>query len=464
MKARTILALTLAAAAVAVGACSSPKGTGGPPTGSGSATNVPPCPDAAALSNASGPVTVTFWYNETAASEQTLLGLVKSYNASQHKVKVVPQNQTTQSPNGVIAKYQGAIASKQLPDLVEFYDQEITPAVDTNTLLPAQSCLKQAGLDQLLPAVRSHYTLHGVYWPGYVGVSAPLMYFNAAAFTKAGLDPKNPPRTLDDVYAAAKKLKASGVPTPVSILSGTGAYASIMSWLAGADQTIVNHDDGRDGNPDASTYDNPATRKVYELLAKMKAEKLLAGYSNPDQLYALAKQTSAITFGDSEQVSGINAFLSQGAPPGLTFAYAPLPTVNPTGHASVQGPGFFVVKQAKPDVQAAAWDFLSYLRQKPQALQWLKGASYLPFEKPVADDPGVKAFFTGSDPVGQGVAPAWTELTNVDPAHTGPLPLIDVTKQIDGSIQALLFSGASPNAAIKQASSGITAVINTYYR
>jgi sn-glycerol 3-phosphate transport system substrate-binding protein len=244
MLARTIVAAALGIAVVLTG-CGSPEGTGDSPVSG----EVPDCPSDA-LEKATGPVNVTFWYNETAAAEQTLLGLVREYNQSQSKVQVVAQNQTTQTPGrgGILQKYQGAISSDQLPDLVEFADQEMVPAIDTGTLLPAQACLGEAGLQDIQAAVRNRYTVHDVYWPGHVGISGPVMYFNAAALEAAKLDPAKPPQTLDQLYATAKKLKAAGVKSPIAF---SAVSDHVLAMLAGAGEAVVNENDGRCRRPDS---------------------------------------------------------------------------------------------------------------------------------------------------------------------------------------------------------------------
>ena len=61
-----------------------------------------------------------------------------------------------------------------------------------------------------LPRVISYFTVDGTQYAMPFNTSGPVLYYNKKAFTAAGLDPERPPATLDEVRAAAEKLKATG--------------------------------------------------------------------------------------------------------------------------------------------------------------------------------------------------------------------------------------------------------------
>jgi len=91
-----------------------------------------------------------------------------------------------------------------------------------------------------------YYTVKGVLWAMPFNVSAPVFYYNTKAFTKAGLDPSSPPKTLDQVKADAEKLKSSGAVTQAGFgLKNDPWY--LQQWLAKTNFTFVSNGNGRNG-------------------------------------------------------------------------------------------------------------------------------------------------------------------------------------------------------------------------
>ena len=112
----------------------------------------------------------------------------------------------------LLQKFQAGLASKQLPAIALVEDQNLRVMVDTGAVLPAEACQRADKSDfPVLPAVRNYYTIDDVFWPGYVDVSEPVLYYNVNHFKKAGLDSTKPPLTLDELEKTARTLKAKGV-------------------------------------------------------------------------------------------------------------------------------------------------------------------------------------------------------------------------------------------------------------
>ena len=139
-------------------------------------------------------------------------------------------------------KYLAGLSSGQLPDAVQLEDQRTQAAIDTGSFLPVQSCMNAAkySTSDYLPRPLAYWKVNGVQWALPFAVSAPILYYNENAFTKAGLNPANPPPTLPADGRDAKALKASG--------SGMGLVLDpwhLETWLATANQLFVNNKNGR---------------------------------------------------------------------------------------------------------------------------------------------------------------------------------------------------------------------------
>ena len=68
-------------------------------------------------------------------------------------------------------------------------------------MLPAQACVEadKYDLSDYLERVVDYYTVEDTLWPMPFNVSNPVLYYNKSAFRAAGLDPEQPPSTLDEV-------------------------------------------------------------------------------------------------------------------------------------------------------------------------------------------------------------------------------------------------------------------------
>ena len=256
------LAITLALLAAA---CGGGGGGGGNSGGGGevSQKSLPDCP-VDALDKADGKVKVVIWHGWGATIKETLDKLVKEYNASQDKVEVEAQNQG-KSYNEVLKKYTAAIPSKQLPSIIQLEDTSLKLMIDSGTVLPAEACMKADGfsLDEFQAAVRSYYTSNGVFWPGFVAVSEPVLYYNKVHFQKAGLDINKPPATLAELRTAAEKLKKAGVSKkPLSLILNSWFTES---WLNGIGIDTVSKDNGRSGTADKATFNTPEAVKLFDV-------------------------------------------------------------------------------------------------------------------------------------------------------------------------------------------------------
>ena len=119
------------------------------------------------------------------------------------KVNLVNQIDYAQT----FTKYKAGLATGDLPDIVQLQETEQQQMIDTQTVLPAGVCAKadKFSFSDFLPRVISYFTVEGKQYAMPFNTSGPVLYYNKKAFTAAGLDPDSPPKTLDEVRAAARE-------------------------------------------------------------------------------------------------------------------------------------------------------------------------------------------------------------------------------------------------------------------
>ena len=472
----------LGAAALVAGACGPPPTSGGGNEAVVKPTELPTCP-LSALDKHPGKVTVVVWYGALGGElGTTMQALVKKFNDSQDKVVIDARNQG-KDYDEVLSKYQSAAASSpgSLPGLIYLEDGQLRSMVDGGNVLPAQSCMKADHYDlgKIVPAVRAYYTVNDVYWPAYANVSTPVLYYNKAHFKKAGLDPNNPPQTLAEIEAAAKKLKAAGVSSHPLALNLDRWFFEV--WVNGAGGNLVNNDNGRSKPATASVFDDKQAKQLFTTLDRMKAEGLLEAFSNTpgqiNQYLALAQQQSSMTVGTSAAANTIKAFLKGTISDtggvdtsGInldTAAIVPAagayPGLEEPGQVRVSGGAFYVLNKDKPEVQAAAWEFAKFMLQPENAAYWNLHGGYLPMVKAAAQLPEVQKYWD-TDLAGQMSKVAYEQLSAVDVFNPGPLigPYTAWSNGVQQMWDSNMLGNTAADAALASGEKATTQVLKQY--
>src|SRR3954464_9341392 len=130
------IGLVSALVVTACGGGGSDDSSGG---GSGGGGSLPTCP-LSALDKATKPVNITFWHAMTRANEETLKQLTDRFNSSQQDVRVKLVNQIGYKEN--LEKYRAGLGGNDLPDVIQVEDTATQQMIDTQSVLPAQSCIK----------------------------------------------------------------------------------------------------------------------------------------------------------------------------------------------------------------------------------------------------------------------------------------------------------------------------------
>ncbi len=482
MRRRTRTAIALALALSLVAACGGPGKQAGSDSGSKvTAGSMPACP-LDSLKNGTGKVQVSLWYGGLQGKTlDTMKAQIDAFNKSQDKVVVTGQDQG-QSYDEVQQKYKGAIRSKQLPSIVYLENTSLQAMIDSGTAVPAAACMKADKFDesQIVDTVRSYYSVNNVLWPGYFNISEPVLYYNKAAFKKAGLDPDKPPGNLQELRDASVKLKAAGYEAPLAL---SLKRWFIESWLEGSGVNVVNNGDGHKGLADKADIDNPKTKEILDWIKKMNADGLLLPVSNTSgniNQYTALTGKSAMTIETSAAATTIAAFLKGdingndiGAgdikvdPTQVAAGDAPYPGLTEPGKVSVGGGAFFLVDpkaNAKdPATLAGAYEFLKFQLQKEQVVAWHLGSGYLPVVKGVSDDPRIQTFWN-NDVAGQMLKTAAGQLASIDPKRNGPLigPYNDYGTALQKMLEGISFKDADPAKSMKDAETQINKALEQY--
>jgi sn-glycerol 3-phosphate transport system substrate-binding protein len=297
-------------------------------------------------------------------------------------------------------------------------------------------------------------------------VSGPVLYYNKKAFTVAGLDPNKPPATLDEVRAAAEKLKSSGAVTK----AGLGLKVEpgfVQHWTAMAGGLFVNNSNGRKSRATKSAFNTKTGAEVFTWLSGMVKDGLAvtnpsSGNSSFDDLLGIGTGAQAMAMDTSASLGTVKAVLGSGAYPNVEIGVSPMPGPSGNGGVLVSGGALFMVNKSAPEKQAAAWQYLKYLDDTEQQAIWAAGTGYVPIRKSAAASKTMTDFWAANPlfKVAYDQLLAGANNSAGAGAVMGPAPAVnDVVRDAENS---MFLQGVDPKTALKDAATKSDAAIKDY--
>jgi sn-glycerol 3-phosphate transport system substrate-binding protein len=412
------------------------------------------------------PVEITYWHGAfQRANEEAILRLTEQFNSSQNDVRVTVVNQTTY--DDTLNKFRAGLSSGDLPDLVNIEDTGLQQMIDTQAVLPAQACVKADKYDMSdhLERVVEYYTVKKMLWPMPFNVSNPVLLYNKKAFQAAGLDPNQPPATLDEVKTAAQKLKDAGAVAQAGFGLKLDAW-HLEQWSAIAGKTYVNNSNGRKSRASATTFDNKTGREIFTFLDDMVKEGLARTNPNEgpqqyDNLLGVGNGNFGMSIDTSATLGTIVQLLSSGEYPNVELGVAPMPGPKGKGGVLVGGGANYISRKSSPEKQAAAYQFAKFLNEPESQAEWTVATGYIPIRKSAAELPAVQqrwaevpGFKVAYDQLVGGVANAATAGPVIGDYQGVRDVVLDAEQQ--------MFGGMAPSAALKLAKQEANAKIEEY--
>jgi sn-glycerol 3-phosphate transport system substrate-binding protein len=171
---------------------------------------------------------ISWWHAMTGANAEVVDKIAKEFNASQSDYELLPVFKGTypETLNAGIAAFRAG----QAPDIIQVFD------VGTGVMMAAEGAIKpvadvltSAGMtfdkSQYLPGIVGYYSKpDGTMLSFPYNSSSPILYYNKDIFQKAGLDVNNPPKTWNEVWEDAKKIKTSGA-------AACGYTSTWLTWI-----------------------------------------------------------------------------------------------------------------------------------------------------------------------------------------------------------------------------------------
>jgi sn-glycerol 3-phosphate transport system substrate-binding protein len=417
------------------------------------------------LKAATKPVDVTFWHALTRANEEVLQRLTDQFNSSQSDVKVTLVNQIGYKEN--LEKYRAGLGGTDLPDVIQVEDTATQQMIDTQSILPAQSCIKADNYDtkDYVQRVLDRYTVNDVLWPMPFNVSNPVFFYDKNAFRAAGLDPEKPPTTLAEIKADAVKIK--DLP---DYEAGFGMKLDpwyLEQWSAKADELYVNQENGRKARATETVFDDKTGLEIFSWMqdmVKSGAAKTNSadGPSSYDNLLGIRSKAVGMTIDSSATLGTISQVFASGESGGVELGVAPMPGPPGGGGVLVGGGALYIVKKSAPEKQAAVWEYLKFLDDPQTQADFAAGTGYVPIRKSSVDLPAIQQQWA-KEP---GYKVAYDQLISGADDIATQGPVIGAYQAVRDAVlageQEMFTQGKSPAAALKSAAQQSDAAMQEY--
>lgn len=442
------------ASAADAGTTTAPAGTGATTGATGSAgastTTAPTfdpkvCPTKA-LDTAKAPVNITFWHGMTEANEKALAALTDKYNASQTKVKVTLQYQGTYDQT--LTKYIAAVRGGELPTLVQMEETAIQVMVDSKSTVPVAACIASDAYDtaDYSKALLGQYSVGNALVTMPFQVSNPVLFYNKAAFRRAGLDPDKPPTTLAEVLDASRKIVAAKATPKAFSLQGQAWYPE--QWTSMAGEALVDNSNGRTARATKALLDGRGMTESFQWIETMQKEGLVKYVGRDekltDALLAVAVEDVAMTISTSAALGSIYQQLPLF--PKIEIGVAPLPGPTGSGGVTVGGGSLWIGNKGTDEQKAAAWDYVKFLDSVDSQVAWHVATGYIPTRTSAATRSEVQQLWASKP----GFKVAYDQLAKAatPPGGGGPVigDYVGVRNAIEAAIETIVNGGAAANA------------------
>ena len=346
-------------------------------------------------------------------------------------------------------KVSAAMAANQGPDVVQLFYGWLNDFTAAKILqpLPADT-FPAAKVDaDFFPMVQT-MKRNGAYMALPTAVRSLAVFYNTRLMEEAGLDPKNPPKTLDEMLAAAQKMtKKDSAGNIIQVGIGADMGAQDQHWWR---EVLVRQFGGTPYSPDNKTvtYTSEAGIKAWTFYTDLFTKGVSARNFMDEPQAAFRAGKVGLMVDGNFRIGALERTR------GLSWIVTPMPTNNGIkanyGSYWVNG----ITAQAQGEKLKAAAKFLAFVTTNDAMQLWLKVTGELPARVAAANtDENLKDPVYGPFVMGLKEAVA-TEF--VDESGQRQL-MMDAQNRV-------LLEKQDPAASLKQAAEAEQKILDAFYK
>ncbi|MBA4535732.1 ABC transporter substrate-binding protein [Bacillus aquiflavi] len=400
---------------------------------------------------------VVFWHAMSGVGQEAVDEIVNDFNQSQEKYVVKAEFQGTYEE--LLTKFRSVGGTKDAPAITQVFEVGTKYMIESGFIEPMQSFIDKDNYDlsQLEKNIINYYNVDGDLYSMPFNSSTPVLIYNKDAFKEAGLDPENPPKTFNEVKAAAEKLtKKSGGSTErygFSMLTYGWFFEQLVATQGGL---YVNEENGRKATATKAVFNGKEGLRVFEFLNDMNKAGTFGNFgANWDDIRAAFQSQKVAMYMDSS--AGIGAIIND-APFEVGVAFIPYADEAERQGVIIGGASLWMSNGIDEDKQKAAWEFMKYLTTPEVQAKWHINTGYFAINPAAYDEPVVQERYKQYPQLKVTVE----QLQSTTPSVATQGALISVfpesRQQVVTALENL-YQGMDPQEALDQAAEGTNRAI-----
>lgn len=337
---------------------------------------------AGAPASAQQPIEINMWMGLTGVNGELLNKYAEEFNKTQSQYKAIVsfKGQYPEQRAAAVAAYRAG----NPPHIMQMFDAGSGDMMGAKgVIVPVSDVFKRANLkfdpaDFIAPA-RGYYGLpDGRLLSMPFNVSTTVLFYNKDAFTKAGLNPEQPPKTWPELIDAARKIRQANA-AACGFTTTWLAWVMLEQFSSRHNLAIGSEQNGRTSLNAALDFNSPLHVRMVQTLVDMQKDKSFdyGGRSNDAAAKFISGECAMLT-----QSSGGLGAIAQGAKFQFGVGQLPYwPDAKGAPYATTIGGAslwvFNAPKRSPAEFKGVAL-FLDYLRSTPVMVDWAKRTGFLP--------------------------------------------------------------------------------------
>jgi multiple sugar transport system substrate-binding protein len=389
-------------------------------------------------------------------SAKTVLdGFISSFEALHPNITITVQVTAATTGAATLAVVQKDEAAGTPPDVVQSGMDMISYLADGG--LGAQNLATIAGASSLAAewggtnpypaAIQQLGQVNGQQYAIPWVLSTPILFYNAALFAKAGLDPSKPPTTWAEVEADAlaikKKTGADGLNN-----CAAGASSAGVDWCT---QAVIKSNGGEVVGSDGKTLEwtNPATVAAVSELGTLGKSGAMVNLTSAQALQEFTTGKLGMVINSS---AAQTALLDGGK---IDLKDAALPGFGSTSVPVNSGSGLSILSKTSAN-QQASWEWIQYLTSADAYKTITTKIGYAPLRTSLASQLGTG---TAASVLTQ---PNIAQLNRLVAWQDYPGPNFgSIEKLLETAVTSVAFDNAPAASALSSAQSQATALLTS---
>ncbi len=337
---------------------------------------------------------IQFWHAMANELGRQVEKLAADFNASQSEYRIVPvyKGQYAETMTGALF----AIRANAQPAIVQVNEiATATMMAAKGATYPVYQLMREQGETfdpkAYLPAVSAYYAdASGNLLSFPFNASTPILYYNKDQFRVAKLDPDAPPRTWPEVEAAAKKLRAAGV--PCGFTSAWPSWIHIENVAAVHDLPVATRQNGFGGLDAELAINSDVVVKHLAALAEWQKTKIFDYGGRTDRADAKFHGSQCGMYVTS---SATRPDILANAKFEVGYGLMPYwPNVAGAPHNAVIGGATLWVLKGRPEAEyKGVARFFAFLSRPETQARWHQESGYLPITRAAYEMSGARGFY-----------------------------------------------------------------------